>query len=39
MKLQFISRTKLIDYYLELINDGVTLNEEQYQLLCELSKD
>jgi hypothetical protein len=39
MKIKFVSRTSLINYYLELIADGVKLNEEQYHLLCEISKD
>jgi hypothetical protein len=38
-KIKFVSRESIIDYYLDLISEGIKLNEEQYHLLCELSKD
>jgi hypothetical protein len=37
MELNFVSRKDVIDYYLELLNDG-ELTEEQYFILNEFSQ-
>lgn len=39
MKIKFISRKQIVDYYLDLINNGIELTEEQKELLCNLTNE
>jgi hypothetical protein len=39
MQIKTVSRTSIIDFYLDQINKGMELTNEQTELICQLLKD